>query len=89
MYISFFCDIGAYCYGPMPNLTSSGYIELMPYANISGDSIYECDDKGNFKLDGVWSSRLYVDCMANNTYDLPDPIPACIDEVICTDKPGK
>ena len=73
----------------MPNLTSSGFVELMPYANISGKATYQCADNANNKLDGVWSSRLYVDCLANNMYDLPDPVPSCIDEVICHDKPGK
>ena len=29
-----------------------------------------------------------MECLAENLYDLPDPVPACISEVVCEGDPG-
>ena len=80
---------GFYCYGPLPDLTANNFVAVMPYANISGNARYHCLDPDNTKVEFHWRGHLDVKCLIGNTYEMPDPIPSCISEVVCTDTPGK
>ena len=80
---------GFYCYGPLHDLTANNFVAVMPYANISGNARYHCLDTHNTKVEFHWRSHLDVKCLTGNTYEMPDPVPSCISEVVCTDAPGK
>ena len=73
----------------MPDLTANNLVAVKPYANISGNARYHCNDSHNNKLEFHWRGHLDVKCLTGNTYEMPDPVPSCISEVVCTDTPGK
>ena len=87
--IFFLLFSGFYCYGPMPDLTANNLVAVKPYANISGNARYHCLDPDNTKVEFHWRGHLDVKCLTGNTYEMPDPVPSCISEVVCTDTPGK
>ena len=73
----------------MPDLTANNLVAVKPYANISGNARYHCLDPDNTKVEFHWRGHLDVKCLTGNTYEMPDPVPSCISEVVCTDTPGK
>ena len=72
----------------MPDLTAYNLVAVKPYANISGNARYHCLDPDNTKVEFHWRGHLDVKCLTGNTYEMPDPVPSCISEVVCTDTPG-
>ena len=73
----------------MPDLTANNLVAVKPYVNISRNARYHCNDTHNTKTEIHWRNHLDVKCLTGNTYEMPDPVPTCISEVVCTDAPGK